>query len=149
MTILDPTAQSTPVAGRASRSGTQTARLELRVQPSRDHAVVRLWGELHADTVGDLVGTAATLAKQGCHRIVLDLSRVYDLDANSVAQLGRLRNLLAAHGGGLWLAAPRPWVRRSLDRMCRPGTFDVQSTVGDATAQLKRANAAQRLGQGG
>jgi anti-anti-sigma factor len=137
VTILGVPGPSAAIPPRNGRSVAQSPRLELRVQPGGDHAVVKLWGELHADTVGDLVGTAGTLADRGCARVVLDLSRVYDLDAGSVAQLVGLQSLLAEHGGGLWLAGARPWVRQSLQRMGRLDTFAVQPSVADAIAQIK------------
>ena len=66
----------------------------------------------------------------------LDASRLYDLDATAINKLGHLQNMLAAQTGGVWLAAPRPWVRRLLEQMCHRGTFIVHSTLADAIAQI-------------
>lgn len=128
------------VPGRgATRSAGQLAhRLELRVQPGDDCTLVQIWGEVYTTRLGELTGLLDRQVRQGRTRIVLDISRLYDLDGDAICELTRWRGALAACGGFLWLAAPRPWVRRLLDHMCLRGTFTVFPTVADALAELAR-----------
>jgi hypothetical protein len=76
------------------------------------------------------------LTREGCNHVVLDLSRLYDLDVHAIAELGRLQTMLTVRQGGVSLAAPRPWVRRLLEFMCRRDAFPVHSTVADAIAEI-------------
>ena len=101
--------------------------LELHVQSADHYALVHLWGELYTGTVGELIGLLDGLVRSGRTRVVLDFSRLYDLDGDAIAQLSHWRGALAASGGWLCLAAPRPWVRRLLEHMCLRGTFTVYS----------------------
>jgi len=111
-------------------------RLELEVQSCDGYAIVGVSGELHAGAIGDLDLILETLVRGGRSRILLDLSRLYDLDADALAELTRWQSALATLSGGLWLAAPRPWVRRVLEHMCLRGTFAVYPTVLEALAQI-------------
>jgi anti-anti-sigma factor len=110
-------------------------RLELRVQSDGGHTVVQLWGELYTDRIGELSRTLDGLVRGGRTRILLDLSRLYDLDGDAITELTRWQAALAGSGGWLCLAAPRPWVRRLLEHMCLRGTFDVYPTVAQALAE--------------
>lgn len=116
-------------------SSAGSARLELRAQLRDGCAVIGVWGELFADSVGELTRLVDSLTGEGCDNLVLDVSRLYDLDADAVAELSRMQATLTARGGGLSLAAPRPWVRRLLESMRRRDAFPVHSTVADAIAQ--------------
>jgi anti-anti-sigma regulatory factor len=111
-------------------------RLELRVQPGDDCTVVQVWGELYTSKLGELARLLDGLVRAGRTRILLDLSRLYDLDGDAISELGRWRNALAASGGWLWLAAPRPWVRRLLEHMCLRGTFTVFPSVTEARKEF-------------
>ena len=111
-------------------------RLELRVHSHDDHAVVRMWGELYTDRIGELSRTLDALVRAGSTRILLDLSRLYDLDGDAITELTRWQAALSASGGWLCLAAPRPWVRRLLEHMCLRGTFTVYPTVAQARNEL-------------
>lgn len=111
-------------------------RLELRVHCDDDHAVVKMWGELYTDRIGELSRTLDALVRAGSTRILLDLSRLYDLDGDAITELTRWQAALSASGGWLCLAAPRPWVRRLLEHMCLRGTFTVYPTVAQARNEL-------------
>ena len=110
-------------------------RLELRVQADDGRAVVQMWGELYTDRIGELTRTLDGLVRSGRTRVVLDLSRLYDLDGDTIAELSRWQAALSASGGWLCLAAPRPWVRRLLEHMCLRGTFTVYPSVAQALAE--------------
>lgn len=110
--------------------------LELRVQSADDYAVVQIWGELHTDRIGELTRTLDGLVRAGRTRILLDLSRLYDLDGDAITELTRWQAALCASGGWLCLAAARPWVRRLLEHMCLRGTFTVYPTVAQARNEL-------------
>lgn len=120
---------SDPEAGSAHR-------LELRVQSEDDHAVVQVWGELYTDRVGELTRALDGLVRAGRTRILLDLSRLYDLDGDAITELTGWQTVFSASGGWLCLAAPRPWVRRLLEHMCLRGTFTVYPTVAQARSEL-------------
>lgn len=137
MTILDSSEPScaAPESQMSWQSLTGSERLKLYVQICDGCAVVGMWGELFADTIGELTRLADGLMSDGRYNIVLDLSRLYDLDEDAIAEFDRLQTALAAHKGSFSLAAPRPWVRRLLESMCRKDTFPVHATVADAIAQ--------------
>lgn len=126
----------------ASDPGDQSAavgpaqRLELRVQQCDGYTIISAWGELRAGTTDKLTGLMQTLVRTGGSRVLLDLSRLYDLDAEAITELIRWQNVLGDVSGGLWLAAPRPWVRRLLEYMCLRGTFAVYPTVLEALAEI-------------
>ena len=123
---LDGPCSHTPIGDRAIRLAGQPAhRLELRVQPGERYSIVRVWGELYISRLSELSRALDGLVRAGHVRILLDLSRLYDLDGDAIAELSRWQAGLAASGGGLWLAAPRPWVRRLMEHLCLRGTFTV------------------------
>jgi anti-anti-sigma regulatory factor len=135
----------------ASDSGDQSAadltpRLELRVQPCDGYAVISVWGELRAGGIDDLNKLLNTLSRAGYRRVLLDLSRLYDLDADAISELSRWQAKLASSSGGLWLAAPRPWVRRLLEHMCLRSTFTVYPTVLEALAEVTPSDASEAVG---
>jgi anti-anti-sigma factor len=144
VTILDSSEPSV-VAPRHDvllRSRVNSARLELRVQTCDGCVVIGVWGELYADTVGELTRLVSGLTCEGCDHVVLDVSRLYDLDAHALAELGRLQTAMTARQGSFSLAAPRPWIRRLLEFMCRRDAFPVHSTVAGAIAQATARPAA-------
>ena len=111
-------------------------RLELRVQSDDEHVVVQMRGELYTGRIGELTRTLDGLARAGRTRVLLDLSRLYDLDGDAITELTRWQAALSASGGWLCLAAPRPWVRRLLEHMCLRGTFTVYPTLAQARNEL-------------
>ncbi len=144
MTILEssePTTsepeQTEPGHDTSCRSPAQTTPLELTTHQHSGYAVVSARGELNADTVGELTRLAETLAREGRPRLVLDASRLYDLDTTAINKLSELKNTLAAQSGDLWLAAPRPWVRRLLEHMCHSGTFKIHATIAEAATLVR------------
>lgn len=120
----------------ARLTGTPAHRLELRVQAADDHAVVHVWGELYTSRISELTRLLDGLVRSGRTRVVLDFSRLYDLDGDAIGELTRWRDVLTSSGGRLYLAAPRPWVRRLLEHMCLRGTFTVYPTVAEALDEL-------------
>lgn len=111
-------------------------RLKLRVQPHDGYTVISVWGELLAGTTDLLNGMLETLARGGRTRVLLDLSRLYDVDSDAIAELTRWQSELASRSGGLWLAAPRPWVRRLLEQVVLRGTFAVYPSMLEALAEI-------------
>lgn len=134
---LDTPSSPAAVADYGARlTGQPTQRLELRIQHGNGCTIVQVWGELYTSRLGELSRALDALVRAGHTRILLDLSRLYDLDGDAISVLSRWRTALAASGGWLWLAAPRPWVRRLLEHMCLRGTFTVHPTVPEALATL-------------
>jgi anti-anti-sigma factor len=111
-------------------------RLKLRVQSCDGYTIVNVWGELRAGTTDLLNGMLTALTRTSGTRILLDLSRLYDLDSDAISELSRWQTALASSSGGLWLAAPRPWVRRLLDQACLRGTFTIYPTMLEALAEI-------------
>lgn len=147
MSIVDFPAASDVASDSGGQSAAElTRRLELRVQPCDGYAVIGVWGELCAGTIDDLTKLFNTLSRAGYRRVLLDLSRLYDLDADALTELSRWRARLVASSGGLWLAAPRPWVRRLLEHMCLRSTFTVYPTLREAVAEITPPDAAEAVG---
>ena len=146
MTVLDSSEPSfaAPDGQLPAPPPTNSVRFKLDVQMCDGCAVIAVWGELYADAVGELTRLVHSLTAGRSGNVVLDVSRLYDLDADSIAELARLRTDLTARRADLSLAAPRPWVRRLLESTCRKGTFPVHSTVGEAIAQTREPAAAPR-----
>jgi anti-anti-sigma factor len=137
LTILDACVPSVAApSGDDEQLLEPSTHLELRVRRCPGHAVVSARGELLSGTVGNLRRLLDTLVGEGCDHVVLDLSRLYDLDEIAIAELSRLKTVLTARSGSLSLAAPRPWVRRLLEHMCLKSTFAVYPTVSDAVAEF-------------
>ena len=111
-------------------------RLRLRVQSCEGYTIISVWGELRAGTTDLLNGMLTALTRTRGARILLDLSRLYDLDTDAISELSRWQTALASSSGGLWLAAPRPWVRRLLDQACLRGTFTIYPTMLEALAEI-------------
>ena len=125
-----------PGRGAVRFTGQPSNRLELCVQPGDEYTLVQIWGELYTTRLGELSALLDRLVRRGQTRILLDISRLYDLDGDAISELVRWRTALTASGGFLWLAAPRPWVRRLLEHMCLRGTFTVFPSVTEALAEL-------------
>lgn len=115
-------------------------RLDLCVAEYGVATIVAVWGELSAQTSDELDRVVEESAAAGRVHVVLDLARLYDLDAAAIAELVRLRTMLAGLGGGLWLAAPRPWVSRLLDHMVAKRTFELCATPAAALARVLSAD---------
>jgi anti-anti-sigma regulatory factor len=114
-------------------------RFELHAQSCEGYTVVTIWGELRGSALVELNARLDALVAAGCRQVLLDLSRLYDLDADAICELTRWRDVLAASSGCIRLAAPRPWVRRLLEYMCLRGTFAVYPTVLAARAEIMRS----------
>lgn len=128
------------VSGRGATrlTGQPAHRLELRVQTGDEYTLVQVWGELYTSRLSELTRLLDGLVRAGSTRILLDISRLYDLDGDAISELGRWRTALHSSGGWLWLAAPRPWVRRLLEHMCLRGTFTVFPNLAEAFAEIDR-----------
>ena len=138
MTALD----CAPCADTPSRLGVAPllagTRVELRATADGDDVtLVAVWGELCAGTLDGLTRLVEESIRAGSVHVVLDLRRLFDLDADGIAELVRLRNLLTGCSGGLWLADLRPWVRRLLDHMVAKDTFAVCPTTAAALARIR------------
>lgn len=137
MSIVDFPAAASPASDPDDQLVAESPqRLKLRVQPGDGYTVISVWGELLAGTTDLLSGMLETLARSGCTRVLLDLSRLYDLDTDAVAELVRWQSEFASSHGGLWLAAPRPWVRRLLEQVVLRGTFTVYPSMLEALAEI-------------
>lgn len=77
-----------------------TASLEMR----RVSSVLEVQGSLRAPVDTDLCNDVAHLLARGDRRIILNLSRVSDVDAAGVGELVRALNLTRASGGELLIA---------------------------------------------
>jgi anti-anti-sigma factor len=84
---------------------------------------------LRAPVGPELRRSVRTLLSQGDRDIVLDLTRVSEIDAAGVGELVRAYNLAAASEGGLRIMCASPWVREMLHRA---GLFELLS-VGPTT----------------
>lgn len=148
MTVLDTpalkppgAAQRTPPAAPAPARSAEvpapaTAGSTIRLERCDGYLIAALRGEISADAVDHLADLVEALGVTGGRRLVLDLSRLYDLDEAAIVQLGALRDRLDAESGGLWLTGLRPWVRRLFEHMCTKDAFRIRRAIGDAVAEM-------------
>ncbi|HEU5331785.1 MAG TPA: STAS domain-containing protein [Actinocrinis sp.] len=153
MTVLDTPAPKSPCAAQTDSVVTAavarsaevlppaSARSTIRLERRDGHLVAALRGEISCDAVDHLSDLVEALAlERGC-RLVLDLSRLYDLDEAAITRLGELRDELIAGSGGLWLTGLRPWVRRLFEHMCTKDAFRIRRTIADAVAEMATSKA--------
>jgi len=146
MTVLDA---PVPKAPRGPKSGPTAAAAHgaevlapapagstIRLERRDGYLVAALRGEISSDAVDHLADLTEALAVAGGRRLILDMSRLYDLDEAAIAQLGVLRDNLVADSGGLWLTGLRPWVRRLFEHMCTKDAFRIRRTLADAVAEM-------------
>jgi anti-anti-sigma regulatory factor len=112
------------------------ARSTVRLERRDGYLVAQLRGEISCGAMNHLTELAEALAVAGSRNLVLDLSRLYDLDEAAIAQLGVLRRALVVDSGELWLTGLRPWVRRLFEHMCTKDAFRIRATVAEAVAEL-------------
>lgn len=89
-----------------------------------DTTIVRLDGPLHASLGRQLRRRVHTLLCSGTQRLVLDLSRVTDIDAAGIGELIRAYNLTIAANGTLRVTQASARIR---DLLVRVGLFDLLS----------------------
>jgi len=88
--------------------------------------VIHVEGPLRAPVTGDLRRRIRKSIDRGDGRIMLDLSRISDLDAAGIGELVRVYNMIVAANGSLQIASANRRVRRILDQV---GLFDLLSNV--------------------
>jgi anti-anti-sigma factor len=88
--------------------------------------VIHVEGPLRAPVKNDLRRRVCKLIDRGEGKIVLDLSRVSDLDAAGIGELVHVYNMAIAANGSLRIAHAAGKVQRILDRV---GLFDLLSKV--------------------
>lgn len=154
MTVLDIPVPNSARAPEAESAGTGTGvvahggqpftsaatRSTIRLERRDGYLIAALRGEISADAVNHLSDLVEALALPSS-RLVLDMSRLYDLDEAAITQLAVLRDQLAAEAGGLWLTGLRPWVRRLFEHMCTRDAFRIRRAVGDAVAEMAAGQA--------
>ena len=152
MTVLDTPVLKTVRAPESEPAGTGAvahgaqaftpapSRSTIRLERRDGYLVAALRGEISDDAVNHLSDLVEALALPSS-RLVLDMSRLYDLDEAAITQLGVLRDRLVADAGGLWLTGLRPWVRRLFEHMCTKDAFRIRRAVGDAVAEMVASQA--------
>lgn len=108
-------------------------RLDVAAAQSRDGvSVLAVSGELDRANVHVLIRTVDSLAARGEVKLVLDLRRLYFVDAAGLLALRDIRALLALHHGWLCLAAVRPRVHSILARAGLDKVFTIRRTLDEA-----------------
>lgn len=154
MTVLDTPALETPhaaepgpvAAAAVARSAEvppapAPTRSTIRLERCDGYLVAALRGEISVDSVDHLADLVEALALASGCRLVLDMSRLYDLDEAAITRLGVLRDELVAGTGELWLTGLRPWVRRLFEHMCTKDAFRIRRTIADAVAEMSTLDA--------
>jgi anti-sigma B factor antagonist len=95
-------------------------------------SIIELEGTLRAPVGPWLSQVVRTRVDRGERRILLDLARLTAIDAAGIGELVRALNVAAAAGGVLWIAQPRPRVRRLLHLAGLVGIL----TAGESSATL-------------
>lgn len=102
---------------------------DVRFQECLPHTgvtVVALEGEIDLATVpGMRARLAAAARREECECLVVDLAGVGFLDASGVGALVAARRSMAARGGRLVLARPRPVVSRVLEILGMDRVFEI------------------------
>ncbi|MFD6100393.1 STAS domain-containing protein [Nocardiopsis flavescens] len=102
---------------------------DVRFQDCLPHtgvAVVPVEGEIDLATVPGLrARLAAAVGDQACECLVVDLDGVGFLDASGVGALVAAHHAMAARGGRVVLARPRPPVARVLEILGMERLFDI------------------------
>jgi anti-anti-sigma factor len=96
-------------------------------------SVIELEGTLRAPVGQWLSQVVRTRVERGERRILLDLARLSAIDAAGIGELVRALNLAAAAGGALWIARPRPRVRRLLQIAGLVGILATADRPGDVS----------------
>jgi anti-anti-sigma factor len=98
------------------------------VQRSAGVWVLHVQGPIRVPVNRDLRHRVQSLLHRGAHRILVNLSGVWDLDAGGVGELVRLYNLARKFQRDLRIAEATPWARELLDRA---GLFQLLSIESD------------------
>jgi anti-sigma B factor antagonist len=96
--------------------------------------VVRLSGELGADTVLPLQEALTALVDRQAYRIVVDLSELAFCDSIGLSSFVEAHRRGSAAGGWVRLAAPNPFMVRVLGVVGLLGRLPVYTTVAGAMA---------------
>lgn len=86
----------------------------MRAHPCLDRSVVEVAGPFRAPVRGDLRRKVQALVDDGARHILVDLSRVPEIDAAGVGELTTIFNAVHAAGGVLQLAHLQSKVRHLL-----------------------------------
>jgi len=103
--------------------------------------VVQVTGEVDISGVSALRERLQRLIAEGCHQIVVDISRLAFCDSTGFAVLVATRRLLVARGGRLRLALPGPEVhtRKVLSAFGIERLFEVYDSAEEALADQRDA----------
>ena len=101
------------------------AAVHVRAEPESD--VVRVTGELDADTVDQVRECLQRLPASDGPRLVVDLGEVDTIDWNGIGVLVAARRRLREHGGELVLRCPTTDALRLLDRSGVQGLFTIEA----------------------
>jgi anti-anti-sigma factor len=98
------------------------------VQRSAGVWVLHVHGPIRVPVNRDLRHRVHAILHRGAHRILVNLSGVWDLDAGGIGELVRLYNLARKSQRDLRIAEATPWVRELLE--CA-GLFELLSIDSD------------------
>jgi anti-anti-sigma factor len=99
-----------------------------------DVAVLRLSGELDADTTAVLHSVLADLLKRPVSRIVVDLADLKFCDSVGLSAFITCKQVLIARGGWLRFAGVNPFLVRLMETVGLSRYFAVHPTIEDAVA---------------
>ena len=99
-----------------------------------DVAVLRLRGELDADTATQLHSTLAELLERPVPRIVVDLSDLKFCDSVGLSAFITSKQVIAARGGWLSFAGANPFLLKLMETVGLSRYFAIFPEVDDAIA---------------
>lgn len=100
----------------------------------RDVAVLRLSGELDADTTATLHSVLAELLERPTPRIVVDLADLRFCDSVGLSAFITSKQVLAARGGWLRFAGVNPFLAQLMETVGLSRYFAIYPAVEDAIA---------------
>ena len=103
-----------------------------------DVAVLRLTGELDADTAMTLHSMLAGLLERPVPRIVVDLSELKFCDSVGLSAFITCKQIIAARGGCLSFAGANPFLTQLLQTVGLSRYFAIYPEIDDAIAAVQR-----------
>jgi anti-sigma B factor antagonist len=103
-----------------------------------DVAILRLSGELDADTATELHSTLAGLLERPVPRIVVDLSDLKFCDSVGLSAFITSKQVITARGGWMALAGANPFLTRLIETVGLSRYFAMFPDVDDAIAAAQR-----------
>jgi anti-anti-sigma factor len=103
------------IAGAATRAIVEEVSTSVALEPGTEPWTVQVEGKLQAPVNSELSQKVEAALVRGERRVLLNLSRLADIDAAGIGELVRIFSMTRAVGAVLQVAHASPYVKRLLD----------------------------------